>query len=169
MDNTVEVAVLKYKFRFRTIYWREEFGIKPDPKLDRRRQILAHALAEISGLKINSLKDAIAVFIAIPLSIVDRIFTVYKGSLPAPRIFKTMGLYRAPEPMRYSRRAEKEIREQEDEAFRRAEELLENKYGKEQLRETRELEMAILKGSKLRGATKATPDPSDEEINGRKG
>jgi hypothetical protein len=169
MDNTVEVAVLKYKFRFRPIYWREEFGIKPDPKLDRRRQILAHALAEISGLKINSLKEAIAVFIAIPLSIVDRIFTVYKGSLPAPRIFKTMGLYRAPEPLRYSRRAEKEIREQESEAFRRAEELLENKYGREELRETRELEAAILKGSKLRGATRATPDPSDEEINGRKG
>jgi hypothetical protein len=168
MDNTVEVTVLKYQFRFKPIYWREEFGIKPDPKLDRRRQILAHALVEISGLKINDLKEGMSVFAAIPISIIDRIFTVYKGSLPPAQIFKTMGLYRAPEPLKYSRRAEKEIRDQETEAFRRAEELLESKYGAEELRETRELEAAILKGSKLRGATRATPDPSDEEINGQR-
>jgi len=172
MDNTVEVKVLKYQFWFRPIHWREEFGIKADPKLDRRRQLLAYALAEISvaktRLKINNMAEAIKVFAAIPVSIIDRIFTVYKGSLPAPCIFKTMGLYRAPEPLKYSRRVEQEIRNQEDEAFRRAEELLENKYGKEELRETRELEAAILKGSKLRGATRATPDPSDEEINGRR-
>jgi hypothetical protein len=173
MDNTVEVKVLKYQFWFRPIHWREEFGIKPDPKLDRRRQVLAYALAEISvaktRLKINNMAEATKVFVAIPLSIIDRIFTVYKGSLPAPRVFKTLGLYRAPEPLKYSRRVEKEIRDQEDEAFKRAEELLENKYGKEELRETRELEAAILRGSKLRGATRATPDSSDEEINGRKG
>ncbi len=164
MDNTVEVKVLKYQFRFKPVRWREELGIKPDPKLDRRRQILAHALVEISGLKINNISEAARVFTAIPISIIDRIFTVYKGSLTAPRIFKTMGLYKAPNPLKYSRRVEREVREQEDEAFRRAEELLESKYGKEELRETRELEAAILKGSKLRGATRATPDPSDEEI-----
>jgi hypothetical protein len=168
MDNTVEVRVLKYQFRFKPIYWREELGIKPDPTLDRRRQILAHALVQISGLKINNITEATRVFVAIPLSIIDRIFTVYKGSLPAPRIFKTMGLYKAPEPLKYARRVEREIRDQEEEAFHRAEELLESKYGKEELRETRELEMAILKGSKLRGATRATHDPSDEEINGKR-
>lgn len=172
MDSTVEVKVLKYQFRFRAIHWREEFGIKPDPKTDRRRQVLAYALAEITKnkktLKINNLSEATKVFAAIPISIIDRIFTVYKGSLPPPHIFKTMGLYRAPEPIKHSRRVEQEARSQEDEAFRRAEELLESKYGKEELRETRELEAAILRGSKLRGATKATPDPSDEEINGQR-
>jgi hypothetical protein len=177
MDNTVEVRVLKYKFRFKPIYWREEFAIKPDAKLDRRRQILAHALVEIvenektkneKARKINNPDEALRVLTAIPISIIDRIFTVYKGSLPPAQIFKTMGLYRAPEPLKFFRRAEKEIRDQETEAFRRAEELLESKYGKEELRETRELEMAILKGSKLRGATRATPDPSDEEINGQR-
>jgi len=166
MDNSVEVKVLKYNFRFKPIHWREEFAIKPDPKLDRRRQILAEALIEVSGLKVSGPKEALRVLAAIPVSIIDRIFTVYKGNLSAPRIFKTMGLYKAPEPLRYSHRVEREIRDQDDEAFRRAEELLESKYGKEELRETRELEMAILKGSKLRGATPATPDPS-EEINGR--
>lgn len=167
MDNTVEVAVLKYKFRFKPIHWREEFGLKPDPKLDRRRQILAHALTEISGLKINSVDEAVRVFATIPITIIDRIFIVYKGSLTAPRIFKTMGLFRAPPPLQHSRHVENAARSQEDEAFRRAEELLENKYGKEELRETRELERAILKGSKLRGATPATPDRSEEPPNGR--
>ncbi len=168
MDNTVEVKVLKYQFRFQPLCWREEFAIKPDPKIDRRRQVLTHALKEISGLKINSIEEATKVFAPIPTTIIDRIFTVYKGSLPVPRIFKTMGLYKAPEPLRYSRRLEKEIRDQEDDAFKRAEELLESKYGKEELQETRELELAILKGSKLRGATRATPDSSDEEINGKR-
>ncbi len=172
MDNTVEVAVLKYKFWFKPLHWREEFGLKPVPKLDRRRQILAHALVEVSEdkrlKKFNSVDEAIKVFATIPISIIDRIFLVYKGSLPAPRIFKTMGLYKAPEPLRYAHRVEKELRNQEDEAFRRAEELLESKYGKEELRETRELERAILKGSKLRGATPATPDLSeDPKFNGR--
>jgi hypothetical protein len=172
MDNTVEVKVLKYQFRFRAIHWREEFGIKPDPKLDRRKQLLAHALVEIiksgKALKINNLDEALKVLTAIPISIIDRVFTVYRGSLPSPHIFKTMGLYKAPEPIKYSRRIEQEARSQEDDAFRRAEELLESKYGREELRETRELEMAILKGSKLRGATRATPDPSDQEINGKR-
>jgi len=162
MANTVEVKVLKYKFLFRPIFWREDFSIKADPKLDRRRQILAHALVEVSGLKIKDIKEATRVFAAIPISIIDRIFTIYKGSLPAPRVFQTLGLYKAPEPTRHARRMEKEIRDQETETFRRAEELLESKYGKEELRETRELEMAILKGSKLRGATRATPDSSEE-------
>lgn len=165
MGNTVEVKVLKYKFRFRSIHWREDFSIKSDPKIDRRRQVLAHALVEVSGLKVNSIAEAMKVLTAIPISIIDRIFTIYKGSLPAPRVFKTLGLYKAPEPMRFSRRVEKEIRDRETDTFQRAEELLETKYGKQELQETRELERAILKGSKLRGATGATPD-STEETNG---
>jgi hypothetical protein len=165
MDNTVEVKVLKYKFRFRPIHWREDFSIKSDPKVDRRRQVLAHALVEVSGLKVNNIAEATKVLAAIPISIIDRIFTIYKGSQPAPRVFKTLGLYQAPEPMRFSRRVEKEIRDGETETFRRAEELLETKYGKQELQETRELERAILRGSKLRGATRATPD-STEETNG---
>ncbi len=165
MGNTVEVKVLKYKFRFRSIHWREDFSIKSDPKIDRRRQVLAHALVEVSGLKVNSIAEAMKVLTAIPISIIDRIFTIYKGSLPAPRVFKTLGLYKAPEPMRFSRRVEKEIRDRETDTFQRAEELLETKYGKQELQETRELERAILKGSKLRGATRATPD-STEETNG---
>lgn len=166
MANTVEVKVLKYKFKFRPIYWREDFSIKADPKIDRRRQVLAHALVEISGLKINDIKEASKVLAAIPISIIDRVFTIYKGSLPSPRIFKTMGLYKAPEPIKFSRRVEKEIREKETETFNKAEELLESKYGAQELQEARELERAILKGSKLRGASRATADSSDEEFNG---
>jgi hypothetical protein len=166
MANTVEVKVLKYKFRFRPIYWREDFSIKADPKVDRKRQILAHALVEISGLKVNDIKEAIRVFVAIPTSVIDRIFTIYKGSLSAPRIFTTMGLYKAPEPIKFSRRVEKEIREKETETFNKAEQLLEAKYGPQELKETRELERAILKGSKLRGASRPSADPSDEEFNG---
>jgi len=166
MDNTVEVKVLKYKFRFRPIYWREDFSIKADPKVDRRRQVLARALVEVSGLKVNNINDAARVFAAIPISIIDRVFTIYKGSQPAPRIFTTMGLYKAPEPIKFSRRVEKEIREKETDTFNKAEELLESKYSPQELKETRDLERAILKGSKLRGASRPTKDSSDEEFNG---
>ena len=166
MADTVEVKVLKYKFRFRPIHWREDFSIKADPKVDRRRQVLARALIEVSGLKVNNIEESARVFAAIPISIIDRIFTIYKGKLPPLRIFTTMGLYKAPEPIKFSRRVEKEIREKENETFNKAEGLLESKYSPQELKETRELERAILKGSKLRGASRPTADPSDEEFNG---
>src|SRR5258708_26448553 len=98
--NTVEVKLLNYNFLFRPMCWREEFKIESGPDVGRLRSTLAHALVEISGLKVESIADALRVMEAIPSAVLYRIFLIYRGSLPAPRLFKTVGLYHAPEPSR---------------------------------------------------------------------
>lgn len=167
--NTVEVNVLKYKFRFRPIYWREEASIKPEERVDRRRQLLAHALVSVSGFPINTVEDATKVFSSVPSTVISRIFVIYRGTLPKDRLFHTMGLYKAPEPLRFARQIEQAERDREEETFQKVENLMEQKYGREEMEAARELEAAIRKGSGMRGATRATPEriAPPEDSNGK--
>jgi hypothetical protein len=153
----MEVKILNYKFCFKTMKWREEFSIRFDPAKDRWRTILANALVEVSGLKISSVNDAMRVFEAIPSAIIYRIFIIYEGGLPDSRTFKTLGLYQAPEPNRFIQRIQ-EAEEQREKVMDRVEEAMAAKYGREELREAREQELEMLKNSKGRGLTRATPD-----------
>jgi hypothetical protein len=155
--DTVEVKLLNYKFRFESMRWRREFAIKPDPSKDRFRTLLSHALAEVSGLKITSAADAARVLEAIPSAIIYRIFLIYKGGLPEPRVFKTVGLYRAPEPNRFMKRI-LEAEQSREEVMDRVEDEMAAKFGRKELREEREREMQMLKNSKGRGLTKPTSD-----------
>ena len=167
--DTVEVSVLKYKFQFRPIRWREELSIKPLEKVDRRRQLLAHALVSVSGFPISNVADATKIFAAIPLTVVSRIFIIYKGTIPPDRIFHTLGLYKAPEPLRFARQIEEAERDREEETFQKVENMMEQKFGREEMEAARELEAAIRKGSGMRGATKASPEritiPEDGNVN----
>lgn len=167
--DTVEVSVLKYKFQFRPMRWREELSIKPAEKVDRRRQLLAHALVAVSGYQVKSVEDAMRIFTAIPLTVVSRIFIIYKGTIPKDRIFHTMGLYKAPEPLRFARQIEEAERAREEETFQKVENMMEQKFGREEMEGARELQEAIRKGSGMRGATKASPEriapPEDGNAN----
>lgn len=155
--NTVEVRLLNYRFRFVEMKWKKEFGIKFDPAKDRLRTILAHALDEVSGLKVKSIADATRIFEAIPFAVVYRIFLIYTGSLPEPKLFKTMGLYKAPEPNRFMRRIE-EAEEQREKVMDRVEEEMAAKFGRKELNEARKLELEMLRKSKGRGLTKPMSD-----------
>jgi hypothetical protein len=154
--TNVEVNLLNYKFRFRPLKWREEFAIKFEPKKDRLRTILAHALTEVSGLQVSSLPDAMRVLEAVPSTVIYRIFIIYKGSVPPARPFTTVGLYKAPEPNRFIRQVEKGEEERESVADR-AERELEAKYGRQELEEARALERLMMKNA--RGAVPATVEP----------
>ena len=155
--NTVEVKLLKYAFLFRQLTWREEFAIKYDPKKDRLRIHLAHALVNVSGLKVDSVTDATKVLDAIPQSIINRVFIMYKGDTPEPRIFSTTGLYKAPDPGKFVKKYE-EIEEKRERIMDKVEAELEQKFGRKELDESIEVERLMAKNSKLRGVTKATPD-----------
>src|SRR5271168_4992503 len=124
--NTIEIKLLKYTFLFRQLSWREEFGIKYDPKKDRMRTLLSHALDEVSGLKVTSVPEATKVLDALPQSVVVRVFILYKGETPEPRWFTTTGLYKAPEPSKFSRKYE-EVEEKREEVMDRVESELERK------------------------------------------
>lgn len=155
--NTVEIKLLKYAFRFRQLSWREEFGIKYDPKKDRMRTMLAHALDEVSGLKVTTVDEATKVLNALPQSVVVRVFILYKGETPEPRLFTTTGLYRAPEPSKFVKKYE-EIEEKRERVMDKVEAELEQKFGRKELDEQIELERRMAANSKLRGVTKPSPD-----------
>jgi hypothetical protein len=159
MDTTVEVRLLNYKFRFQDMRWRKEFNIKFDSAKDHLRTTLATALDEVSGLKIASFNEAMRIFEAIPSTIIYRIFLIYKGGLSEPRLFKTTGLYKAPEPNRFLRRI-MEAEESRDTVMDRVEEEMAAKFGRKELRETREQELQMLRNSKGRGLSRAAPDTS---------
>jgi hypothetical protein len=155
--DTVEIKLLKYAFIFRQLTWRDEFKVKYDPKKDRFRSHLAAALVEVSGLKVNTAEEAMKVLDAMPQSVINRVFVLYKGGLPEPRIFSTVGLYKAPEPSRFVKKFE-EVEEQRERVMDKIESEMEQKFGSKELEEAREVERLMAKNSKLRGVTKATPD-----------
>jgi hypothetical protein len=159
--ETVEVKILQYTLRFRKMSWREEFTMKFEEKENRVRALLAHALTDISGLKVESVEDAKKVLSQIPTSLIDRVFIIYKGSQPDPRRFSTMGLYRAPEPNKYMGRIAK-IEEEREQVMDRAEEQMASKFGMKELMEAREREREMLRKGKGRGLTRATPDGEKE-------
>lgn len=159
--STVEVKLLNYVFRFRQMKWREEFSIVFESNRDRLRTILAHALDEVSGLKVTSTKEALRVFDAIPSAIVYRIFLIYKGSQPESRIFKTVGLYQAPEPNRFIKKIEEAEQERET-IMDRVEQEMAAKFGRKELLEARKRELEMLRNSNARGVTPATPDEAPQ-------
>ena len=154
----VDVKLANYQYRFKRLRWREEFAIVFPPNKDPYRVVLANALVEVSGLKIKSLEEAFKVLDAVPSAIVERIFKIYKGSLPASRRFVTAGLYKAPLPSQYIRHqveSEEEVGKQADKVVQQ----MESKFGKKELDEAREIDRQILTGAKkqdggYRGAVK---------------
>ena len=155
--DTVEVSLSGYKFLFRQLRWREEFNIKFDPAKDRLRTILSYALDEVSGIKVASIFDAERVLSAIPPTVIYRIFLIYKGKLPQPRIFTTIGLYKAPEPNRMIKKLE-EAEAERDQIMDRVEREMEAKFGRRELKEAKELELQMFRNSKGRGVVAASSD-----------
>ena len=135
--------------------WHEEFRIE-FPKGDQTRLYLAHALVEISGLKVD-LKEAKRVMNALPLAIARRIFRIYKGQLAANRSFVTANLYRAPEPAKYMMKLE-EDEVQEDDMVQKAQDRLRQQFSKEELNDAAEVDRMILNASKMKGAVKPQTD-----------
>ena len=155
--NTIEVKILQYTFHFRRLTWREEAVIKFDKPENRLRTMLAHSMTDVSGLKVATVEEALKVLQAIPATVIQRMWVIYKGSLPMPRRFSTVGLYKAPSPGNFVKRIE-EVEKKRDEIMDRVEAEMEQKFGARELAEAREVERQMLRNSKMRGATRATPD-----------
>lgn len=159
--DSVEIKILQYVFRFKPLLWREEFAIKFTPAEDRLRTFLSHALEEVSGVKVSTIADAKRVLAPIPSSVIQRVFVVYKGSMPEPRMFTTVGLYKAPDTKKLAIRFA-EAEQETERVMDKVEKEMEQKFGKKELEEARRVEREMAKNSKLRGATKASPEPQDK-------
>ena len=155
--DTVEIKLLKYKFRFRQLAWREEISIKIDPKKNRLRSLLSHALVEVSGLKFDTAESALKVLEAIPASVIQRVFILWRDAAPVSRLFTTVGLYKAPPPNQFVKEFEK-IEEQREHIMDMVEQEMEKKFGRKELEEARAVERQMAINSKMRGATKPSGD-----------
>ena len=162
----VEIKILKYTFRFRELSWREETSIKFEPGEDRMRTVLAHAMTEVSGLKVNSPEEAKKVLNAIPATVIQRMVILWRGHYPAPRRFSTTGLYQAPATEVVARRM-KEVEAQREQVMDKVETEMRQKFGDKEVQEALELERLMLKNSKMRGATRASEDIAPEELDRR--
>jgi hypothetical protein len=159
--ETFEVKLLQYSFRFRQLSWREELGMLFPEKVDRRRTLLAHALSEISGLKVNTTEEGMKVMDALPISVVHRVFILYRAAQPEPRVFTTTGLYRADEPNAFHARIAR-AEEDSEKIMDRVEQEMAQKFGRKELEEQVELEREMLRNSKGIGLTKASADRPTE-------
>lgn len=165
MEQTeVEVKLLKYTFRFKRLLWREEFAIKFPADANPQRIVLAHALLEVSGLKPSNTAEALKVLNAVPMAIVERVYRIWKGTFPTSRRFTASRLYKAPDPVTYTKRLdEREVVEDNahDQMLRQAE----SKFGSQELQEAREVEQKILRAAKKRdgGFKGAIPASSEKE------
>jgi hypothetical protein len=153
----VKIKLLQYEFVFRELAWREELGMSFPPKADRRRVMLGHALSEVSGLKVNTAAEGLKVMEALPLTVVHRVFILYRAAFPEPRVFTTIGLYKAEEPNMFSSRIVRS-EEETERALDRVEQEMAAKFGRKELEEQMAQEREMLKNSKGIGLTRATPD-----------
>lgn len=159
--DLIEVILLNYRFKFRRLFWKEEFDIKAGDR-DERRVILATALVEVSGLQISSFDEAYRVILAIPTPILYRVFLIYKGKQPESRRFTSKNLYKAPEPTAFGTRiaeADAALDEKVDPVIKR----MEDQFGKQEVAEAAEVERQIVAGSKYRGAVRRKAMDAEDE------
>lgn len=166
--DLIEVILLNYRFKFRRLFWQEEFGLQAKSKnRDARRVLLAAALQEVSGLKIKSFDNAWRLMEAIPTPIMYRVFLIYKGKQPETRMFATRNLYKAPAPTVYGQRLEESA-----EATERAADVvvqrMEQQFGKKELAEAAEVDRQIVTASRLRGAIRKNDDEDANPLGGFK-
>jgi hypothetical protein len=162
----IEVKLLDYAFQFRRLSWREEFRMKFGGE-DPRRIVLATALDNVSGLKIETLEDAMKVLKSIPEAVLQRAYIIYRYKLPKTRIFSTQNLYKAPEPAEHFGKIQK-IEEEKEEAMDVLHRQMEATFGRQELQEQRELEGEILARSGHRGAIKKDPEEETSRYGGFK-
>jgi hypothetical protein len=153
----VEIKILQYTFHFRQLSWREEAAIKFAKGADRARVVLANALVDVSGLPVNTVAEADKVLKPLPATIIQRMIILWRGSYPVPRRFGTTGLYRAPGTGVVAARL-KQVEEQREEIMDKVELEMREKFGDREINEALEAERTMLRNSKMRGATRATPD-----------
>jgi hypothetical protein len=75
----IEIPLHSLRYRFRSLTWQEEFRIPFSATEDQRKTLLAHALVDISGLKIPSAAEARTVLDQIPPALLWRINRVAFG------------------------------------------------------------------------------------------
>lgn len=156
--QTVEVPLNHYCYRFRKLTYQEEFGLEVQPGQDARKIILAAAMVDVSNFLIVDPAHATTVLEALPQTVLDRIWVLYKSGLPEDRFFSTRGLYRAPDPNSVKKIAEDDEDRRSAVVDRTLSEM-ERRFGKEEVAEAQIIDQRLFQDAQRRGVlTKIDPE-----------
>jgi hypothetical protein len=161
MSDLITVPLANFEFKFRRLVWKEEFEMKTKG-LDEKCVYLATALVEVSGLKIKNFQDAYRLMTSLPTPILSRVLIVYKGMQPENQHFTTGNLYKAPDPIQFTRRREA-IRDDAETTSDALVKRMESTFGKKELAEAAEIDRQIVRGSGHRGAIPKHADDEEDQ------
>jgi len=146
----VEIPLNSFRYRFRRLTWREELQLPFTKTEDQRLTFLAHALADVSGFKIESKADAGKILAQLPPAIFWRIWILYRGGLPDDRFFSTEGLFKAPDQKAYIKRIVEEEQATEEQVDQ-ATQQLESQFGVAEVREAQAVGSQLFAHAKKAG------------------
>jgi hypothetical protein len=148
---TLEFPLQQFNLKFKALNWREEFAVDCSKGKDSRRVLLSAALAEVSGLQIQTFEEAYRILETLPSQVIGRVFVMYKGSLPKPKTFKLTPLYKAPEPSSYMNRVAEDENKEDD---RHEQVMRDTRFSAQELKEAEEADQRVMRASGMRGATR---------------
>jgi hypothetical protein len=154
LQNTpVQVPIGKHMFLFRRLTWEDDLKIVIPEKTDPRRAVLAQALVSIDGRSLT-LEEGTKAISLLRTPVLDRVFTIFNGSLPPRRKFEVDPLWEAPEP----KVVRKRIDDEEDTRERAHDDFIRQSFEPAELAENEAIENAIVANSGFKGAVKLNPD-----------
>ena len=90
----VEVKLLSYTFKFKRLTWVDYFGLSSVE--DFRKKVLTVALTEVSG-KLLTPDEATTLISSLPPVIIEKVYTIFLGSLDDRRKFSSIDLPQGPD------------------------------------------------------------------------
>ena len=160
-SETVTLPLVGRDFVFRRLTWVDEIRFTQDHPTATRRDYVAAALISVGG-KSCTYDVARQILNALPKPIADRVMLFYLGSLPGRRILTTDFPYHAPEAAAYQSRVSAE----EESLADTEDEILERRFGSEDVQASKELAERMVQGTHYAGVTPALEPPTpdiDEE------
>lgn len=157
----VEVKLLSYTFKFKRLTWVDYFGLSSVE--DFRKKVLTVALTEVSG-KLLTPDEATTLISSLPPVIIEKVYTIFLGSLDDRRKFSSIDLPQGPDTKDFTHYLQEEGTKK-GKIMDEVERQIEMKFGREALEEEKALSNQLLKNSGHKGVTNLTKDSLDK-LNG---
>ena len=144
----VEIKLLNHILKLRRLTWGDYMNLTFEKEF--RKVVLSAALVEVSGKPFTP-AETLILLNTLPAALIDKIYTIYIGSLDDRRKFSSKSLTEAPTALEFSARMETEQNNQRREVDE-VEQQLEARFGRQALEEEKALSARILQQSNYKKA-----------------
>ena len=147
----VEIKLLNHILKLRRLTWEDYMTLSFEKEF--RKVVLSAALVGVSGKSFTS-TEALTLLNTLPAALIDKLYTIYIGSLDDRRKFSSKDLSEAPSALEFSVKME----EGQTKPVDLIEQQLETQFGKQAVEEERALNARILQQSDYKKAIQKTKD-----------